>query len=61
MWQSDISSSISSYDSSTTQTIRDRVTQTETDITGITSRVSSVESTTSSLGTRMTSAESSIT
>ena len=60
VWQSDITNQISSYDNSTVSTIRDRVTQTETDITGITSRVSDVESTTGSLGTRMTNAETTI-
>ena len=42
VWESDISASINQYDSSTAQSIRDRVTQTETDITGITSTVSDV-------------------
>ena len=45
IWQSDIDNSISSYDSSTTQSIRDRVTRTESDIDGITSTVSDMEST----------------
>lgn len=45
IWQSDITSGISNYDSTTAQTIRDRVTQTETDIDGITTRVSAAEST----------------
>ena len=61
VWQSDIKNSINSYDGSTVSNLRNRVTQTETDISGITSRVSDVESTTDSLGTRMSSAESSIT
>lgn len=61
VWQSDITSSINSYDNSTVSTIRDRVTTTEQNISGITTRVSDVESTTGSLGTRLTSAESSIT
>ena len=61
VWQSDITTSINSYDSSTVSTIRDRVTTTEQNISGITTRVSDVESTTGSLGTRLTSAESSIT
>ena len=61
VWESDITSKINQYDGSTGAAIRDRVTQTETSITGITSRVSDVESETDSLGTRMTSAESSIT
>ena len=60
VWQSDITTSINSYDNSTVSNIRDRVTQTETDISGITSRVSDVESDTSDLGTRMTSAETTI-
>ena len=60
VWQSDISTSINSYDSSTVSTIRDRVTTTEQNLTGITTRVSAVESTSGSLGTRMTAAESSI-
>ena len=45
IWQTDISSGISNYDSTTAQTIRDRVTQTESDINGITTRVSAAEST----------------
>ena len=61
VWQSDITSSINSYDGSTGAAIRDRVTQTETEISGITSRVTDVETTTGSLGTRMTNAESAIT
>ena len=44
IWQSDINASINSYDSSTAQSIRDRVTQTESDINGITSTVSDMES-----------------
>lgn len=61
VWESDITTKINQYDGSTVSTIRDRVSQNETDITGITTRVSDVESTTDDLGTRMTSAESSIT
>ena len=61
VWQSDITTSINTYDGSTGQSIRDRVTQTESDISGITSRVSDVETDTSDLGTRMSAAESSIT
>ena len=62
VWSSDISSSINAYDTNngTETSIRDRVTQTETNISGITSRVSSVETTTGSLGTRMTAAETQI-
>lgn len=45
IWQTDISNGISNYDSTTAQTIRDRVTQTESDISGITTRVSAAEST----------------
>lgn len=61
VWQTDISSSIDSYDGTTVQTIRDRVTSTETGISGITSRVSDVETGISGLDTRMTTAETSIT
>lgn len=45
VWESDIRSEINTYDNSTAQAIRDRVTQTEADIDGITSTVSSVQST----------------
>lgn len=61
VWESDITTKINEYDGSTGAAIRNRVSQTETNISGITSRVSDVESETDSLGTRMTSAESSIT
>ena len=61
VWESDITTKINQYDGSTVKTIRDRVTQTEQDISGITTRVTDVESETDDLGTRMTSAESSIT
>lgn len=61
VWESDITTKINEYDGSTGADIRNRVSQTETNISGITSRVSDVESETDSLGTRMTSAESSIT
>ena len=60
VWQSDITTSINSYDNTTVSTIRDRVSTTEQNLTGITTRVGAVESTTGSLGTRMTAAESSI-
>ena len=58
--QSDINTAISSYDNNTVSTIRNQVSQHTTDISGITSRVSSVETTTGSLGTRMTAAETQI-
>jgi len=61
VWQSDITTSINTYDGSTGAAIRDRVSQTETDISGITTRVYDVETETSDLGTRMSAAESSIT
>lgn len=61
VWQSDINTSIDSYDGTTVSTIRDRVSATEQNISGITTRVSDVESTTSDIETRLTSAESSIT
>ena len=60
VWQSDITTSINSYDGTTVSNIRDRVSTTEQNLTGITTRVGAVESTTGSLGTRMTAAESSI-
>jgi len=60
IWQSDITTSINSYDGTTVSNIRDRVSTTEQNLTGITTRVGAVESTTGSLGTRMTAAESSI-
>ena len=61
IWQTDINSSINTYDGSTTQAIRDRVTATETNLSGITTRVTDVETTTDGLETRMSSAESEIT
>lgn len=48
VWASDISSAINEYDGTTGSSIRDRVTQTETDISGITTRVSDVETNLSS-------------
>ena len=44
VWESDITTKINQYDGSTVSTIRDRVTSTEQNISGITSRVSDVES-----------------
>ena len=43
VWQSDITNSINNYDGSTAQAIRDRVSKTETDISGITSTVSDIK------------------
>lgn len=43
VWQSDITDSINNYDGSTAQAIRDRVSKTETDISGITSTVSDIQ------------------
>lgn len=43
VWQSDITNSINNYDGSTAQAIRDRVSKTETDISGITSTVSDIQ------------------
>ena len=60
VWQSDITTSINSYDGTTVSNIRDRVSTTEQNLTGITTRVGAVESTTSGLSSRMTAAESSI-
>lgn len=45
VWQTDINTSINSYDGTTAKAIRDRVSTTETGITGIKSTVSSVQST----------------
>lgn len=61
VWESDITTKINQYDGSTVKDVRDRVTQTETSINGITQRVTSVEGTASNLGVRMSTAESSIT
>ena len=61
VWESDITTKINQYDGSTVANIRNRVSQTEQDISGVTTRVADVESETSDLGTRMSSAESSIT
>ena len=47
IWQSDITSSINEYDGTTGKGIRDRVTQTEEDISGLTSTVSDIETTVS--------------
>lgn len=47
VWQSDISTSINEYDGSTVKTIRDRVTSTETDISGIKTTLSDVQTTVS--------------
>lgn len=47
IWQSDISTSINEYDGSTVKTIRDRVTSTETDISGIKTTLSDVQTTVS--------------
>ena len=44
VWQSDITTSINSYDGTTGKTIRDRVTTVETNIDGITSTVSDMQS-----------------
>ena len=42
VWQSDVSAAISSYDSTTSASLRDRVTQTETDISGINTTISDI-------------------
>ena len=44
VWQTDITTQINNYDNTTTKIIRDRVTQVEQDIDGITSSVSDIES-----------------
>ena len=44
IWASDIKNSIDSYDGSTGKDIRDRVTKTETDITGINTSISDIQS-----------------
>lgn len=44
VWQTDITNSINTYDGSTGKAIRDRVTATETSITGINTTISDVES-----------------
>lgn len=45
VWQSDITNKINSYDSTTSKALRDRVSKTETDITGIKNTVSDVQTT----------------
>lgn len=45
VWQTDITNSINNYDNTTTKELRDRVTQTEADITGIQNTVSDVQTT----------------
>ena len=45
--QSDVSTAISNYDTSTVSQIRDRVTETETDISGINTTISSIQTTVS--------------
>lgn len=66
IWESDITSKINQYDGSTGKNIRDRVTQTEEDIDGLTSTVSDIEtvvdtkadgSTVTSLTQRISAAE----
>lgn len=47
IWQSDISTSINEYDGSTVKTIRDRVTSTEKDISGMKTTLSNVQTTVS--------------
>lgn len=47
VWQSDITDKINNYNNSTIKTLTDRVTKTETDITGIKSTVSEVQTTVS--------------
>lgn len=42
VWSSDITSSISAYDGSTASAMRDRITQNETDISGINTTISDV-------------------
>lgn len=61
VWQDDISTAISNYDGSTTTTMYNRWSSLNQDLSGITTRVGNVETTTSNLGTRMNTAESSIT
>lgn len=45
VWQSDITNSINNYDNSTGKAIRDRLTKTETSLSGITSTVSDMKTT----------------
>lgn len=45
VWQSDITSSVNNYDNSTGKAIRDRLTKTETSLSGITSTVSDMKTT----------------
>lgn len=61
VWQDDISTAISNYDGSTTTTMYSRWSSLNQNLSGITTRVGNVETTISDLGTRMTTAESSIT
>lgn len=44
VWQTDITNSINNYDNTTAEAIRERVTKTETDISGIKSSVSDIKS-----------------
>ena len=44
VWQTDITNSINNYDNTTAEAIRERVTKTETDISGIKSSVSDIQS-----------------
>ena len=43
VWSTDITTAIDNYDGTTVEAVRDRVTQTETDIDGITTTIRSVE------------------
>lgn len=45
VWQSDITDSVNNYDNSTGKAIRDRITKTETSLSGITSTVSDMKTT----------------
>lgn len=43
VWQRDIDTVVDNYDKTVTETLRDRVTEVETDVTGVTTRVEDVE------------------
>lgn len=47
VWQTDITEAVNNYDSSTVKTLRDRVTQTEQNIGGLTTSVSDIQTTVS--------------
>ena len=57
VWQSDVESYVDQYDNTTVKSIRDRVSKTETTLTGITSTVSDITSTVDGMDVKLSSVE----